>query len=260
MIHNNKKNSQPNNIIDTCGGMSVTLLYHRMGFPKFSSLVAGQYVAPIIFEKQLAYFEKNGWQSVPLEKIKNTSQDFCIEHNRLAITFDDGYLSVYKHAIPILKKQNYNATIFVVANTIGGINEWDKAVGDKTEKMMTRAQIREICNMGFEIGSHTLSHAHLLTLSDKEAFEEITASKNKLEDIIGKEVKSFSYPYGEYGEREVQYVKSAGYKYAVSTKKGIVLPQSDIFEIPRINVRWSSIPSLLMKKIKNAASDSSRKG
>ena len=232
----------------SCLSTSVVLLYHRMGAPKLSSLVAGQYVTRGLFSSELDYLSARGWKSVSLENIPQNGYD----SDKFCVTFDDGYLSVYEHAYPALAKRNMTATVYVVADTIGGINEWDHKAGDQMEKMMTAEQVREMSDNGFEIGSHTLTHAHLTMLSDEQLKMEVVDSKHKLEDIIGKEVTSFSYPYGDYDNRVLEAAIAAGYKCAVSTKLGVIVSGTSAFEIPRVNVRWNAIGPLLMRKISRA--------
>ena len=227
---------------------SVVLLYHRLGFPKLSSLVAGQYVAPVLFNSQLNYLAARSWKCVPLSEILADNQQ---QQDRFCVTFDDGYLSVYEHAYPALAARNMTATVYVVADSIGGINAWDRKAGDYEEPMMSAAQVREMSDAGFEIGSHTLTHPHLTDLNDDQLKQEIVDSKHNLEDIVGKEVISFSYPYGDCDSRVISAVMDAGYKNAVSTKLGLVYESSE-YEVPRVNVRWNAITPLLMRKIQRA--------
>ena len=228
------------------------LLYHRLGLPKLSSLVAGQYVAPVLFNSQLGHLSARGWECVPLANAaENCQSDDLPLHDNFSVTFDDGYLSVYEHAYPALVSHNMTATVYIVADSIGGINIWDRRAGDSEEPMMSAAQVREMSDQGFEIGSHTLTHPHLTDLDEQQLKQEIVDSKHKLEDIIGKDVVSFSYPYGDLNDRVVSAVVEAGYKYAVSTKLGLAYCSSK-FEIPRVNVRWNAISPLLMRKIRRA--------
>ena len=227
---------------------SVVLLYHRLGFPKLSSLVAGQYVAPVLFNSQLNYLFVCGWQC---ESLSDILVDNKPQQDRFCVTFDDGYLSVYEHAYPALAARNMTATVYVVADSVGGINAWDRKAGDYEEPMMSAAQVREMSEAGFEIGSHTLTHPHLTDLDDNQLKQEIIDSKHKLEDIVGKEVVSFSYPYGDCDSRVISAVMDAGYKNAVSTKLGLVYNSSE-FEVPRVNVRWNAVTPLLMRKIRRA--------
>lgn len=230
-------------------GTTVVLLYHRIGMPKLSSLVAGQYVAPGLFRSQLDHLEAEGWSVVPLANVART--DSTENSRQVAITFDDGYLSVYEHAYPAMKERNISATIYVVSGAIGGINEWDSRAGDRREPMMSAAQVRELADAGFEIGSHTVNHPHLTSVSDDMLAQELSDSKRALEDLIGREVSSFSYPYGDYDDRVREAVIAAGYTNAVSTKLGVV-GGTGAFDIPRVNVRWNALGPLLQRKIGRA--------
>jgi peptidoglycan/xylan/chitin deacetylase (PgdA/CDA1 family) len=233
-------------------GTPVVLLYHRMGLPKFSSLVAGQYVAPALFRSQLDHLAARGWTGVTLAGIADKSREGGYwDRDEFAVTFDDGYLSVYEHACPALVDRGLSATIYVVTSVIGGINEWDHRAGDHKEPMMTAAQVRELAEMGFEIGSHTLTHPRLAGVPDDQLEREVRDSKCALEDIVGREVSSFSYPYGDYDGRVLDAAMAAGYRNAVSTKLGVP-GKSSLFEIPRVNVRWNAIGPFLMRKIGRA--------
>ena len=226
------------------------LLYHRLGLPKLGSLVAGQYVAPRLFRWQLDYQCARGWRGVPLADMLRDPG--AALDDQFSVTFDDGYLCVYEHAIPALAERNVTATIYVVAGSVDGINDWDRNAGDQTERMMSREQIREIADLGFEIGSHTMTHPRLTELSDDQLAQELTDSKKALEDIIGREVTAFSYPYGNRDTRVIRAVAAAGYSTAVSTRLGTVTEGISAFEIPRANIRWNTFGPLLARKINRA--------
>lgn len=234
-------------------GTSVVLLYHRIGPMKLSSHVAGQYVSPRVFRWGIDGLGAGGWRYGSLQQCLENGRQAADGENTIAITFDDGYLSVYDSACPILRDRDITATIYVVVDSLGGINEWDSRAGDQEEEMMSAAQVRELAEHGFEIGSHTLTHPHLPNLTDEQLYQEVADSKHKLEDIIGSEVASFSYPYGEYDSRVLTAAAAAGYNNAMGTKLGAVVPGTSLFEIPRVNVRWNGFGWQLRRKIRRAA-------
>lgn len=93
-----------------------------------------------------------------------------------------------------------------------------------------------------EIGGHTLSHPLLKTLPDDEAYREIVQNKKDLEGLLGRSVKTFAYPFGHApacGAREYTLVQKAGYKVAVTTRDGNVLPDhaNHLTALPRYSVR-----------------------
>ena len=231
---------------------SVVLLYHRIGPMKLSSHVAGQYVCPRVLGWGLDGLSGSGWQCLPLDECVETGRAGGGEQDNFAITFDDGYLSVYERACPVLRERKMTATVYVVVDSLGGINEWDRRAGDQEEKMMSAAQARELAENGFEIGSHTLTHPHLPNVDDETLTQEISDSKHKLEDLIGREVASFSYPYGDYDCRVLNAAMAAGYRNAVSTKLETVVEGTGMFEIPRVNVRWNGFGWQLRRKIRRA--------
>ena len=176
------------------------------------------------------------------------------EGDNFAITFDDGYLTVYERACPMLKERDMTATVYVVVDSLGGINEWDRRAGDQEEKMMSAAQARELAENGFEIGSHTLTHpASVQPWTTSSLTQEIVDSKHKLEDLIGREVASFSYPYGDYDGRVLNAAMAAGYKNAVEHEaRDLIVEGTSLFEIPRVNVRWNGFGWQLQRKIRRA--------
>jgi peptidoglycan/xylan/chitin deacetylase (PgdA/CDA1 family) len=72
---------------------------------------------------------------------------------------------------------------------------------------------------GFEIGAHTLTHPRLTRLDEKAAENEIADSKSYLEDVTGRAVNSFCYPYGLFAEQHVEIVRNAGFRYARTVKR-----------------------------------------
>lgn len=219
---------------------------------KLSSHVAGQYVSPRVFAWGIDGLSAKGWRCGSLDECIENGRGAARREDTLAITFDDGYLSIYESACPMLRDRGMTATVYVVVDSLGGINEWDRRAGDQEEKMMSAAQARELAENGFEIGSHTLTHPHLTSLSDEQLSQEIVDSKHKLEDAIGREVTSFSYPYGDYDCRVLNAAVAAGYKNALSTKLGAIVPGTSLFEIPRVNVRWNGFGWQLRRKIRRA--------
>lgn len=127
------------------------------------------------------------------------------------IYFDDGFKDNYLNALPILKKYNISATIFVVP----------KYVDSEDARYMNWDDIRLMRKEGIEIGSHTYNHT-VLTEVDKVALEEeLLSSKERIEKEINSPVLVFSYPKGRVDKDVAGAVKDARYKYAITTKYGL---------------------------------------
>ncbi len=114
--------------------------------------------------------------------------------------------------------------------------------------MMRSAQIKRLCDEGMEIGGHTVNHPILAGLSEQEARAEIIDGKRRLEEITGTPVTLFAYPNGkpglDYGPREVELVREAGFTAAVSTFGGVAKHGSDLFQLPRFSP-WDRSPRRL---------------
>lgn len=180
------------------------LMYHTIGEPKepFSYL----YVSPDNFENQIKYLYDNGYVFLFPEEI-SLADNF---KKSVVITFDDGYKSLYEYALPILKKYNAKATVYVVADLIGEDNHCSKM------------QLREMNDSNaFRVYSHTKSHPYLTNLSESELDTEFAESNNIIYNITKREVTSIAYPYGFYNDtvigRAKRYYKNA---FTVDSKGG----------------------------------------
>jgi peptidoglycan/xylan/chitin deacetylase (PgdA/CDA1 family) len=104
--------------------------------------------------------------------------------------------------------------------------------------MLNWQQLREMVDMGMEIGGHTVTHCNLPSASELEAWEEIRQGKIILERKLGVDVRHFAYPNGGsaqyYNTRIKAMVQRAGYVSAVTSRLGIVNHTSDCFELRRM--------------------------
>ena len=118
------------------------------------------------------------------------------------ITFDDGMLSQYTYAKPILDKYNFKATFYIICNSV-----------DK-ENRMNWNNIRTLEEEGHEIGSHSMNHKRLSTLSEEEERYEIIESKRCLQEK-GFNVTSFSFPYND-GDNNKNILKIVADNYYIA--------------------------------------------
>ena len=167
------------------------------------------------------------------------------------ITLDDGYENNLRCALPILKRYGFSSTCYIVANQVGKTNSWDLERGVIQVPLMNVRQLQAWVDAGQEVGSHSLNHANLETLSDAEQAIEISQSKTQLEALVQQKagVKHFCYPYGSLNKTAVQNVKASGYLTATTTVRGrAVQGQSDPLLLPRVLVsRTTTWMQLLLK-------------
>lgn len=186
----------------------MILAYHRINpWHKKDALT----VLPENFEKQLEYLLKNKWEFDNLSSLhKSKSRVF-------SITFDDGFADNLWFALPVLKKLNLSAVIFLTASYIGTEKVFPRYNSSEKDRFLSWIEVNNLIKEGIEIGSHSLSHPHLTQIPLKEAKKEIEDSKKFIEDKTGIKVKYFCYPYGDFNKDIMELVKNAGYELAVVT-------------------------------------------
>ena len=176
------------------------------------------------FEKEMQTIKNDGFSVIGMQDFLAWRRgEKAIPNKACVITIDDGWVSAYNNAWPILKKYNYPFTLFIYINYIntGG-------------KSMSWDQLAEMRDAGVDIESHTYSHADLKkpgAAVDKKAAEgirkdiaelgqdgwlrkEIIGSKQVLEKQLGIKCNAFAYPFGIWTPKAVEIVKEAGYEAA----------------------------------------------
>src|SRR5262249_16734332 len=104
---------------------------------------------------------------------------------------------------------------------------------------LTVEQIKKMSDAGVEIGSHTVTHPALSSVSRTDAAEELTASKKTLESMLNRRVRFLAYPFGgpQHFNREVEELaQAAGYEAALSTVRGVNGGGADLFAVKRLGV------------------------
>ena len=142
----------------------------------------------------------------------------------VAVTFDDAYRSVHRLARPILEKFGLPATLFVPTRYIGqeepmawpGIDEWLGGPHEAELMPMSWEEARELHDAGWEIGSHTVTHPELTTVSDEQLEDELSGSRAACEEQIGAPCESIAFPYGDHDDRVVTATARAGYLTAAT--------------------------------------------
>jgi peptidoglycan/xylan/chitin deacetylase (PgdA/CDA1 family) len=88
---------------------------------------------------------------------------------------------------------------------------------------------------GIEFGAHTVSHPRLTKIPLEKAREEIEESKREIEEKLGKQVKCFSYPYGDYNAEIIEIVKEAGFTCAVAPHSFPISKWTNFYKLGRID-------------------------
>lgn len=206
--------------IVTYGPGVPILMYHSV------SISANRLcIPPQKLDQQFTWLQQNGFNTITMKRLLySLNKHQALPSRAIVLTFDDGYRDNYDQAFPLLQKHHMVATIFLMTAKIG------TAVG------LTPDQIKHMQEYGIEFGSHTVHHVDLRYVSAAGLISEIQGSKHILENILGEKVVSFSYPSGKYTAATIQAVKDAGFEGAVTTAPGKIMPNYNVYLLPRVRV------------------------
>jgi peptidoglycan/xylan/chitin deacetylase (PgdA/CDA1 family) len=200
------------------------LMYHLIEPPPLFHPLRGLYVEPALLDAQIRELQEDGARFTTLSA---WAQDRPAGR-QVVVTFDDAFLNIFHHALPVLQARGVTALTYVVTNEIGGVNRWDAGHG-QILPLMDRSTLRAWQEAGQEIGSHGLSHCRLAEVPLAQARAEIFDSKKILEDLSGREVRHFCYPYGNWNRAVRDLVAEAGYETATLADPGINGKETDLF-------------------------------
>ena len=166
------------------------------------------------FYTQMKYLHDNNIKISPLSEFSN-----------LSITFDDGFLNNYLTAFPILNNFNFPFTIFITPKFIDNY------------LYLNRSQLKELSTFpNVTIGAHGFTHRHLGHLNYKETYEELINSKKWIENLIGKEVNHFSYPFGSYNNDTMTLLRENNYLSSCTVNFGTNYDKCNLYELKRTDI------------------------
>jgi peptidoglycan/xylan/chitin deacetylase (PgdA/CDA1 family) len=213
-----------NKVISIWGSLSPLRDYARQNWFTF---ILYHRIESKLFESHIKFLEK---------QYNITSLDYLLKHyqdgsplpkNALFITFDDGWRSNYQ-LLPIIKKNQVPITIFLTLGFVGTnrkpapITVYMKKKGDERNieypveperTMLNLEEIKEMSNL-INFQAHGVNHYPSTLISEDNLKSELIKSKESIEEITGKPVYAFAYPYNKANEKVAKVVESCGYVLA----------------------------------------------
>jgi len=201
------------------------LMYHLVAKQPNQSEKNQLTVSQARFRAQLEIIRSSGFKVVSMQEAVATLKSSADLGQYLALTFDDFFADTVENAVPLLKEFKFPASFYVATNFIGSSQKFPwLEKGQDYPLAGTRKMVEEIAGLGFELGSHSCSHPVLSRLPPEQVREELTRSRKVLEDIIGRAVNLFSYPFGLPSVAPApvkKLVADSGYAVALGTLMGV---------------------------------------
>jgi peptidoglycan/xylan/chitin deacetylase (PgdA/CDA1 family) len=212
------------------------LMYHRVG-PRGSAATARWRLRPDQFEEQLAYLREHEYRSLTFPQWRAASdRRDPIPERSVMLTFDDGYADFGDHALPLLERYGFRATVFIVTDRVGGTNAWDQRFGE-TIALMDWPEIEALHRAGVvEFGSHSSQHHPLVALSPEELGRDLCRSRIAFHERLGVSVRTVCYPYGLHDSGVVAIAAACGFHYGVTTEEWRASFTDDSLRLPRLEV------------------------
>lgn len=208
--------------------------------------------SPKSFARQIEVLRSMGFTAITLSRalhlLNSASEAAAWDQPNVVITFDDGFQDFYTDAFPILEHADFTATVFLPSAFVGTRFFTGR-------ECLTATEVRTLSERGIEFGSHSVSHRRLVELGTSELAKELSDSKASIEDIVGREVTLFSYPF-RFPEENPRYIGTlgrlldeCGYRGGVTNAIGRSTRQHDRRFLPRLPVNDCDDARLLQAKL-----------
>ena len=202
-------------------------MYHRFDENKYPSTN----IRIEDFKKHLEIIQS---EKINFINPKNFEDDLYLnkKQRKILLTIDDGFLSFYNNAWPILKEKKIPFILFVNTREVGSFN------------YMNWNQIKELYREEFvEIGNHSHSHEYLVDETSSVIKKDIIKSIEIFQKELGQNSKFFSYPFGEYSLDFIEIIKSLNFDYAFGQHSGVIDETKNLLELPRfpINEKYGDL-------------------
>lgn len=161
------------------------------------------------FKDQMKMLADSGYHTIlPDQLYAYLNEGAKLPSKPIMLTFDDTVLDQYTVVNPTLKKYGFKAAYFIMTVSIGKQG--------KFVNYMSKEQIKTLADEGNTIGSHTYDHKNFKKYEGKDWEEQLDKPTKKLEEITGKKIEYFAYPFGLWNSAGIPELKKRGFKMAFS--------------------------------------------
>jgi peptidoglycan/xylan/chitin deacetylase (PgdA/CDA1 family) len=162
-----------------------------------------------------------------------------LDEGSVLVTIDDGCPSVVSRALPVLKRYNIPAVLFVPAGEMAETAAGYDGTSESPDARISWDELAALVHAGVDVGSHSWTHASLMRMSREEARLQLVRSREEIERRLGRPVVAFAYPFGtraDYDDALAAELPRAGYRLAFTSRHGAIAPGAERFTLPRIKI------------------------
>lgn len=177
------------------------LCYHQIrDWRDADSKQARDYIVPVDrFKEQMQMLADSGYHTIlPDQLLAYLTSGAPLPENPVMLTFDDTNLDQYSNALPVLEKHGFKAVFFVMTVSLN------------RPRYMTKEQVKDLSEKGHVIGSHTWDHQNVKKYEGTDWETQVAKPKRVLEQITGKPVTYFAYPFGLWNQQAIPQLRNHG--------------------------------------------------
>jgi peptidoglycan/xylan/chitin deacetylase (PgdA/CDA1 family) len=226
-------------------GTVAVLAYHSIAASPTRSFAAFT-VDPALFDEHLAALCEDGLEAIPFCEVPAT---LAAGRDAVAISIDDGFADAGQNAAPALLAHGLPATLFVPSGYVGGSSRWLRGE-DGERPMLSWPALSDLAKLGFEIGSHGRLHLAADINPSGLVRRDARASRLELENRLGREVRSFAYPFGYHAASSRCAVREAGFALACAVGDLAARADDDRWALPRLQVPGGTTPEALLAMVR----------
>ena len=208
--------------------------------------------SPRRFAEQMQWLTDAGWRGLSVTEALAAAAETAGNRTPrpVALTFDDGQAEFLTHALPVLQRHRFSATVYLPTAFIGETRRRFQGA-----ECVTWEEVRTLQVAGIELGAHTVTHPRLVDLSEEAIWYELVEARREIEGHTGRPVREFSYPYAfpsgrpDFVRRLCEMVPAAGYAHCATTTIGRAEAGANALLLPRLPVNGADDQALFHAKL-----------
>jgi peptidoglycan/xylan/chitin deacetylase (PgdA/CDA1 family) len=213
------------------------LMYHSIasGAPRRFRRFA---VDPGEFAAQMAYLEEMGYGPVTAAELAvSRTSGSPLPRRPVVITFDDAYADFYSAALPVLRKHDFSATLYVPTGYVGATSRFNGSRDEGEQKILSWDALRDITTERIEVAAHSHTHPQMDRVPSAIICDEVHRCRGMMEDKLSVRVHGFAYPFGYFNATARSAVAGGGFRYACAVGNLMTSSDDDVFTMPRLTVK-----------------------